>query len=135
MKKLTLLVSALTAGVFASAQAEVSVSGSSTIAYQSADSNNNTAHGGAVSFGLSTTTDTGITVSSSAGISLSASSAAAARAVTGFENITFATGGVSITVGSDVGVPDGTGDVGGVVGDITILNNNGMSKTVKISDD
>ena len=135
MKKLTLLVSALTAGVFASAQAEVSVSGSSTIAYQSADSNNNTAHGGAVSFGLSTTTDTGMTVSSSAGISLSASSAAAARAVTGFENITFATGGVSITVGSDVGVPDGTGDVGGVVGDITILNNNGMSKTVKISDD
>ena len=135
MKKLTLLVSALTAGVFASAQAEVSVSGSSTIAYQSADSNNNTAHGGAVSFGLSTTTDSGMTVSSSAGISLSASSAAAARAVTGFENITFATGGVSITVGSDVGVPDGTGDVGGVVGDITILNNNGMSKTVKISDD
>jgi len=135
MKKLTLLVSALTAGVFASAQAEVSVSGSSTIAYQSADSNNNTAHGGSISFGLSTTTDSGMTVSSSAGITLSASDTDGARAITGFENITFATGGVSITVGSDIGLPDGTGDVGGVVGDITDLNNNGMSKTVGITDD
>ena len=135
MKKLTLLVSALTAGVFASAQAEVSVSGSSTIAYQSADSNNNTAHGGSISFGLSTTTDSGMTVSSSAGITLSASDTDGARAVTGFENITFATGGVSITVGSDIGLPDGTGDVGGVVGDIADLNNNGMSKTVGITDD
>lgn len=137
MKKLTLLVSALTAGVFASAQAEVSVSGSSTIAYQSADSNNNSVHGGAISFGLSTTTDSGMTVSSSAGITLSASdiSSTADRAVTGFENITFATGGVSITVGSDIGLPDGTGDVGGVVSDITDLNNNGMSKTVGITDD
>jgi len=135
MKKLTLLVSALTAGVFASAQAEVSVSGSSTIAYQSADSNNNTAHGGAVSFGLSTTTDSGMTVSSSAGITLSASDTDGAQAVTGFQNITFATGGVSITVGNDVGLPDGTGDVGSIVSDITALNNNGMSKTVGISDD
>lgn len=135
MKKLTLLVSALTAGVFASAQAEVSVSGSSTIAYQSADSNNNTAHGGSISFGLSTTTDSGMTVSSSAGITLSASDTDGARAITGFENITFATGGVSITVGSDIGLPDGTGDVGGVVSDITDLNNNGMSKTVGITDD
>lgn len=135
MKKLTLLVSALTAGVFASAQAEVSVSGSSTIAYQSADSNNNTAHGGSISFGLSTTTDSGMAVSSSAGITLSASDTDGARAITGFENITFATGGVSITVGSDIGLPDGTGDVGGVVGDIAIINNNGMSKTVGITDD
>ena len=127
----------MTAGVFASAQAEVSVSGSSTIAYQSADSNNNTAHGGSISFGLSTTTDTGMTVSSSAGITLSASdnSTTAARAVTGFQNITFATGGVSITVGNDVAIPDGTGDVGDVVGSITALNNNGMSETVSISDD
>ena len=135
MKKLTLLVSALTAGVFASAQAEVSISGSSTIAYQSADSNNNTAHGGSISFGLSTTTDSGMAVSSSAGITLSASDTDGARAITGFENITFATGGVSITVGSDIGLPDGTGDVGGVVGDIAIINNNGMSKTVGITDD
>ncbi len=135
MKKLSLLVSALTAGIFTTAQADISVSGSSVIAYQSADSNNNSAHGGSVSFGLSTTTDSGMTVSSGAGITLSASSAAANRAISGFQNITFATGGTSITVGNDVGLPDGVGDVGGAVGSIAILNNNGMSKTVGITDD
>ena len=136
MKKLTLLVSALTAGVFANAQADISVSGSSVIAYQSADSNNNTAHGGSVSFGLSTTTDSGMTVSSGAGITLSASDTTTpAKAISGFNNVTFATGGVSITVGRDVGLADGVGDVGGAVSDITALNNNGMSKTVAITDD
>ena len=135
MKKLSLLVSALTAGIFTTAQADITVSGSSVIAYQSADSNNNTAHGGSVSFGLSTTTDSGMTVSSGAGMTLSASDTDGARALTGFQNITFATGGTSITIGNDVGLPDGVGDVGGAVGDIAALNNNGMSKTVGITDD
>jgi hypothetical protein len=135
MKKLSLLVSALTAGIFTTAQADISVSGSSVIAYQSADSNNNSAHGGAISFGLSTTTDSGMTVSSGAGMTLSASDTDGARTLTGFQNITFATGGTSITLGNDVGLPDGVGDVGGVVGDIAALNNNGMSKTVGITDD
>ena len=135
MKKLSLLVSAITAGIFTTAQADISVSGSSTIAYQSADSNNNSAHGGAVSFALSTTTDSGMTVSSGAGITLSASSLSASKAVSGFQNITFATGGTTIVLGNDVGLPDGVGDVGGVVGDIAALNNNGMSKTVAITDD
>ena len=107
MKKLSLLVSALTAGIFTTANADITVSGSSVVAYQSADSNNNTAHGGAVSFGLSTTTDSGMTVSSGAGITLSASSATASKAISGFQNITFATGGTSITIGNDVGLPDG----------------------------
>ena len=83
---------------------------------------------------LSTTTDSGMTVSSGAGITLSASSAAASKAISGFQNITFATGGTSITVGNDAGLPDGVGDVGGV-GDIAAPNNNGMSKTVGITDD
>ena len=135
MKKLSLLVSAITAGIFTTAQADISVSGSSVIAYQSADSNNNSAHGGAISFGLSTTTDSGMTVSSGAGMTLSASDTDGARTLTGFQNITFATGGTSITLGNDVGLPDGVGDVGGVVGDIAALNNNGMSKTVGITDD
>jgi hypothetical protein len=136
MKKLSLLVSALTAGIFTTAQADITVSGSSVIAYQSADSDNNSAHGGGISFGLSTTTDSGMTVSSSAGFSLSASGASqTARALTGFKNITFATGGTTITVGSDVGVPDGVGDVGGAVGDITALKNKGMTNTVGITDD
>ena len=136
MKKLSLLVSALTAGIFTTAQADISVSGSSVIAYQSADSNNNTQHGGSVSFGLSTTTDSGMTVSSGAGITLSASDTSSpAKAISGFNNITFATGGTSITLGNDVGLPDGVGDVGGAVGSIAAINNNGMSKTVGITDD
>ena len=76
-----------------------------------------------------------MTVSSGAGITLSASDTDGARAITGFQNITFATGGTSIVVGNDVGVPDGVGDVGGVVGDIAAINNNGMANTVKITDD
>jgi hypothetical protein len=77
-----------------------------------------------------------MTVSSGAGITLSASDTTTpAKAISGFNNITFATGGVSITVGRDVGLADGVGDVGGAVGDITALNNNGMSKTVGITDD
>jgi hypothetical protein len=136
MKKLSLLISALTAGIFTTANADISVSGSSTIAYQSADSDNNTAHGGAVSFGLSTTTDSGMTVSSGAGITLSASDTSSpAKAISGFNNITFATGGTSITIGRDVGTPDGVGDVGGAVGDVAALNNKGMSNTVGVSDD
>ena len=135
MKKLSLLVSALTAGIFTTANADITVSGSSVIAYQSADSDNNTAHGGAVSFGLSTTTDSGMTVSSGAGMTLSASDTDGARALTGFQNITFATGGTSITIGNDVGLPDGVGDVGGAVGSIAILNNKGMTETVGITDD
>ena len=136
MKKLSLLVSALTAGIFTTAQADITVSGSSTIAYHSADSDNDSKHGGGISFGLSTTTDSGMTVSSSAGFSLSASGASQTdRALTGFKNITFATGGTTITIGSDVGVPDGVGDVGGAVGDITALKNKGMTNTVGITDD
>lgn len=136
MKKLSLLISALTAGIFTTANADISVSGSSVIAYQSADSDNNTAHGGSVSFGLSTTTDSGMTVSTGAGITLSASDTSSpAKAISGFNNITFATGGTSITVGRDVGTPDGVGDVGGAVGDIAALGNKGMLKTVGVSDD
>jgi hypothetical protein len=136
MKKLSLLISALTAGIFTTANADISVSGSSVIAYQSADSDNNTAHGGSVSFGLSTTTDSGMTVSSGAGITLSASDTSSpAKAISGFNNITFATGGTSITIGRDVGTPDGVGDVGGAVGDIAALNNKAMSNTVGVSDD
>ena len=98
MKKLSLLVSALTAGIFTTAQADITVSGSSTIAYMSADSDNDSKHGGGISFGLSTTTDSGMTVSSGAGITLSASDTTSpAKAISGFNNITFATGGTSVS--------------------------------------
>ena len=77
-----------------------------------------------------------MTVSTGAGITLSASDTTSpAKAISGFQNITFATGGTSITIGNDVGLPDGVGDVGGAVGSIAAINNNGMSKTVGITDD
>jgi len=152
MKKLTYLVSALAAVFgYSAAQAEVSVSGSATLAYQSAGSDTNLHNGGAVSFGLSTTTASGMTVSSSAGITLSAtatgdgsddltsSSSDIAEGiegeVTGFENITFATSGVTLTVGRDIALPDGKGEVGGLVSDITALNSKAITNTTGLADD
>ena len=135
MKKLTYLVSAVAAGLFSSAaNADISVSGAASLIYNAAGSDTNVHNGGSISFGLSTTSDSGMAVSTSAGITLG-TTGTATGAVTGWDNLTFATGGVTLTVGNDVGLPDGVGDVGGAVGSIAILNNNGMSKTVGITDD
>ena len=153
MKKLTYLVSALAAVFgYSAAQAEVSVSGSATLAYQSAGSDTNLHNGGSVSFGLSTTTASGMTVSSSAGITLSATATGDGSdnltttsstpieegvegEVTGFENITFATSGVTLTVGRDIALPDGKGEVGGLVSDITALNSKEILNTTGLADD
>jgi len=136
MKKLTYLFSAIAAGLFTSAHADVSVSGSATLAYQSAGSDTQIRNGGAVSFDLSTSTDSGMTVSTSAGITLSASETSSpATAVTGWDNLTFATGGVTLTVGRDVGVPDGVGRVGGLVSDITVIGSSGIDEETGLTDD
>lgn len=133
MKKLTYLISAIAAGLFSSAHAEVSVSGSMGAAYQSAGSDTDLHSGGAVSFGLSTTTASGMTVSSSAGITNSITGNAAA--VTGFKNLTFATGGVTLSVGSDIDLPDGVGEVGGLVSDLAIEGSAGITETTGLTDD
>jgi hypothetical protein len=136
MKKLTYLVSAIAAGLFTSAHADVTVGGSATLAYQSAGSDTSLQNGGAVSFGLSTTTASGMTVSTSAGITLSASATSStAAAVTGWDNLTFATGGVTLTAGRDIGLPDGVGEVGGLVGDIAVIGSAGITSTTGITDD
>ena len=144
MKKLTYLVSAIAAGLFTSAHADVSVSGSATLAYQSAGSDTKLQNGGAVSFDLSTTTDSGMTVSTSAGITLSASATGAGDTtsangvggvVTGWDNLTFATGGVTLTVGRDVGVPDGVGRVGGLVSGFTEINSDAITNETGLTDD
>jgi hypothetical protein len=136
MKKLTYLVSAIAAGLFTSAHADVTVGGSATLAYQSAGSDTSLQNGGAVSFGLSTTTASGMTVSTSAGITLSASATSStAAAVTGWDNLTFATGGVTLTAGRDIGLPDGVGEVGGLVGDIAALGSAGITDTTGLTDD
>lgn len=133
MKKLTYLISAIAAGLFSSAHAEVSVSGSASVVYQSAGSDTNIHNGGAVSFGLSTTTASGMTVSTSAGITNSTTSGTGA--VTGWDNLTFATGGVTLTVGNDIGLPDGVGEVGGLVGDVAAVGSAGITSTTGLTDD
>lgn len=95
-----------------------------------------------------------MTVSSSAGITLSATATGGGSddlttssssstvvvegvegEVTGFENITFATSGVTLTVGRDIALPDGKGEVGGLVSDITALNSKGITNTTGLADD
>jgi len=133
MKKLTYLISAIAAGLFSSAHADVTVSGSMGVAYQSAGADTDLHSGGAVSFGLSATTASGMTISSGAGITNSITGSAAA--VTGFKNLTFATGGVTLSVGSDIDLPDGVGEVGGLASDLAVLGSAAITSTTGLTDD
>jgi len=135
MKKLTYLVSAIAAGLVSSAHADISVSGSGSVAYQSSGSDNNLHNGGSVNFAMSTTAASGMTVSMAGNIENTTTSGGPAGAVDGFDNLTFATGGVTITVGHDIGLPDGVGEVGGLVSDLTALNSNAITSTTGIYDD
>ena len=66
MKKLLLMVSALSAGLFSVAQADVTVSGSGGIGLASGQGSYSTAVGGAgITFGLSSDLGNGVTVSTS----------------------------------------------------------------------
>ena len=125
MKKIALIVSAISAALFASAtaKADVSLTGSAGAGLVSGDSTNGTRvyNGGAVSFALSSDLGNGIVVSTSAGISLDSNDAATLGAVgaTGLSNLSFATSGATITVGGDIDIAgDGVGEVGGVAGDL-----------------
>jgi hypothetical protein len=125
MKKIALIVSAVSAALFASAtaSADVSVSGSAGVGISSGNSTNGTRvyNGGAVSFALSSDLGNGVTVSTSAGISLDSNDAATLSSVaaTGLSNISFATGGATVTIGGDIDIAgDGVGEVGGVAGDL-----------------
>jgi hypothetical protein len=123
MKKIELIVSAISAALFASAtaKADVYVSGSAGLGYVSGNSVSGVYNGAAMSFGLSSDLGNGVTVSTSAGISLDSNDSATLGSVnaTGLSNLTFATGGATITVGGDVDIAgDGVGEVGGVAGDL-----------------
>jgi hypothetical protein len=125
MKKIALIVSAISAALFASAtaKADIAVSGSAGVGYVSGNgaSNSKVYNGGAVSFALSSDLGKGVVVSTSAGISLDSNDAATLGAVgaTGLSNLSFATSGATITVGGDIDIAgDGVGEVGGVAGDL-----------------
>ena len=116
MKKLTLAISAIAAAFgAASAQADISVSGSGNAAYiNDAASATKLNVGQAVSFSMSTTTTGGMTISGGMGIT-NTNTTNANQAVSGGQTLSFATGGATITVG-DVEAADTPGAVGGVVG-------------------
>jgi hypothetical protein len=123
MKKIALIVSAISAGLFSAAHADISVSGSAGVGVSSGLSASGTqiTNGAAVSFALSSDLGNGVVVSTSAGISLDSNDATNLSAVnaTGLSNLTFTSGSTSFTVGGDVDIAgDGVGEVGGVAGDL-----------------
>jgi len=121
MKKLTYAVTALFAAAFAStASADVSVSGSllAGAVNDGATSTTTVRTGGGVSFAMSTTTDNGITISTGAGITRDTDGTASA-AVTGLKSVSFATGGVTLSVGNHKVAGRDTGGVGGVISDFS----------------
>jgi len=135
MKKIAYLMSAISAGLFSSAaHADISVAGSASVAYNGAGGNTSVVHGGSISFGLSTTTDSGMTISSGAGITRDTDGSDTAAGVTGLSSVTFATGGATITAGYDIGLADGAGSAGELV-TVADLNSNGITNTGGMGDD
>ena len=145
MKKLAYLASAIFAGLgFAStASADVSVSGSSKLAYTASGAITKIHTLGTVDFGLSTTTASGMTISSGASISMSTSQTGGTKnngagIVTGWDGLTFATGGATIEIGTDVALADGVGEVDGVHafdGTMDHSGVNGVTRTVGVTED
>ena len=134
MKKIAYIASAVFAGLgfTSTASADVSVSGSQVLMYSAADSVTILRNYGTVDFGLSTTTASGMTISSGAGLTLSDNRHGATSTdakVYGFDGLTFATGGVTIEIGTDVPLADGVGEVGGIHASDATNDHSGM-KTI-----
>ena len=137
MKKLAYLATAIIAGLgfTSTASADVSVSGTSKLAYTSAGATTKLHTFGTVDLGLSTTTASGMTISSGASLSMSTSGAGY---VTGWDGLTFATGGATIEIGTDVQLADGVGEVDGVHAFDGTMDHSGVAsitRTVGISSD
>ena len=125
MKKLLTMTSVLLAGFFGTAQADVSVSGSAGLSVTSVGDATNITNSGGVSFGLSTTLENGMTISSS-GLSLGIDGDSLADAsiddTDAFYNLTFSSGGTSLTIGADVENDFADLGVGGVAGDAVSIS-------------
>jgi len=123
MKKLLVLISALAALSFGTAQADISVSGSGKLVGQSIGSDTIVAVGGGIAFAASSTLDNGVSVSVS-GLSLSTATDGTAEAAAtpttdadAFHQITFGMGSSSLTVGGDIEIDYAELGVGAVAGD------------------
>jgi hypothetical protein len=80
---------------------------------------------------MSTTTDGGVTISGSSAISNDSDSVGSSSGATGITNISFGFANGSISIGGDVGVADGVGKVGELVGyaddnQVAITNTTGL---------
>lgn len=128
MKKLLLMVSALSAGLFSVAQADVTVSGSGGIGLASGQGSYSTAVGGAgITFGLSSDLGNGVVVSTKGTLSVDSDGNDADLAgADGFHTFTIATGGSSVSIGQDIDVAgDGVGELGSVGSDLNDLGGYG----------
>ena len=127
MKKLLLMISALSAGLFSVAKADVSTSGSAGIGLASGQGAYSTVVSGAsISFALSSDLGNGVVVSTSGGITRDSDSADTSTAATGFTMISIATGGSTISIGGDVDIAgDGVGELGAVGSDLNDLGGYG----------
>jgi len=128
MKKLLLMVSALSAGLFSVAQADVTVSGSGGIGLASGQGSYSTAVGGAgITFGLSSDLGNGVTVSTSGSITVDSDANDADLAgAGGFHTFTIATGGSTVNIGQDIDIAgDGVGELGSVGSDLNDLGGYG----------
>ena len=124
MKKLLVIISALTAGLFSAAQANdnITLSGSGGIGIASGSGGNSTVINGAkLSFGLKSDLGNGVVISTKAGIERDSDEAVSGTTpvLTGLHTFTIATGGSSIAIGSDVDLAgDGVGELGSVASDL-----------------
>lgn len=138
MKKLLTMTSVLLAGFFGTAQADVSVSGSAGLSVTSVGDATNITNSGGVKFGLSTTLENGMTIKSSGlslgidGDSLTDSSIDDSDA---FYNLTFSSGGTSLTIGADVENDFADLGVGGVAGDAVSIGLGAGTSALTTGDD
>jgi hypothetical protein len=125
MKKLLTFVSAITAGAIGTAAADVSVSGSGTFYYSSAEGDQTqatqegtmTVSGGSIDFAMSTETTNGVTVSGSASMTLDTDDitfGGDSTAVGGLHTMTFGMDGMTISLGDVDNAGSGTGEGGDV---------------------
>ena len=121
MKKLLALTSAIVAGFASTASADVAVSGSGKIGVindgAAASNKTQVQMGAGVAFDLSTTTANGMTISTSMGLTRTTSVGDTAATVGGGEVFTFATDGMSMSIGNMKVLGRDTGAVGSVISD------------------
>jgi hypothetical protein len=122
MKKIAYLASAVLAalGFSSAAKAEITASGFAGVTAINGSAATTTIYtGGGVSFAMSTSTAGGMTVSLDAGVSQDTNddNGTDGRSVTGLDNVTFASGDFSLSVGNAIYLSGSeTGGVGGVAG-------------------